>query len=142
MIAAVKQFSFLSQYEVDRMMQEEERKIAAMGSVDYLRSNELEQVIEEEEDYCEDELAGTNQRSVETEEDRIGSQEDDAVGTPGDNGSHANASSRASVNPRSVSASSMSSVSSTSSVRTAKAERRLKERLGSEVCIVLVIVLI
>jgi len=104
---------------VDRMKQEEEMRIG-MGTLDYMRSNELEQVVEEEEDYCEEEL---NQKTVSGNE--FDSQEsakrdmDQAVKTSG----HA----------RSISASSFSSVSSTGSVRTAKAERRQKEKLGKEV---------
>jgi hypothetical protein len=123
---AGKQFSFLSQYEVDRMRQEEEEKMG-LGSADYLRSNELEQVVEEEEEYCEDEL---NQKLDTILEGNVL----DSHGMERESEREVDPNYRASGHTRSVSASSMSSVSSTGSVRTAKAERRLKERLGKEVC--------
>lgn len=129
-----KQFSFLSQYEVDRMKQEEERKIAAVGgSMDILRTTELEQVVEEDEEYYleEDEELNAGEGG-----NRGGSHGDiSATSGLGDSSTRINAASRASSDrqhTRSVSASSISSISSTGSIRTAKAERRLNEKMGKE----------
>lgn len=129
-----KQFSFLSQYEVDRMKQEEERKIAAVGgSMDILRTTELEQVVEEDEEFYleEDEELNTGEGG-----NRGGSQGDiSATSGLGDSTTRINTGSRTSSDKqhaRSVSASSISSISSTGSIRTAKAERRLNEKMGKE----------
>lgn len=99
--------------------------MAGLGPLDYLRSTELEQVVEEEEDFGEDELI------AKIEQGEVGGVEGSQSmieTTGGDPNSE-----RASGYARSVSASSVSSVSSTGSVRTAKAERRLKDRLIQEV---------
>ena len=130
---AGKQFSFLSQYEVDRMKQEEEKKLASMGSMDMLRTTELEQVVEEDEDlYLEELNAGDMDGNF--ERIKAGSQ-GDISGTSGlgDSSTRINAAGRVSGQARSISASSISSISSTGSIRTAKAERRLNEKLGKEV---------
>ncbi|XP_035705006.1 protein scribble homolog isoform X3 [Folsomia candida] len=131
-----KQFSFLSPYEIDRMKQEEDNKIAAaaatMSQIEYLRSGELEQVVEEEEEYGDDDelmMGGNQQGGGEQEGKEQGSQSGAETASGGESGFP---SERASGHVRSISASSVSSVSSTSSVRTAKAERRLKERLSQE----------
>lgn len=132
-----KQFSFLSQYEVDRMKQEEERKIAAIGgSMDILRTTELEQVVEEDEEYyLEDEELNTG--DMDGNYGKGGSQGDmSATSGLGDSSTRINTASRASDRQtRSISASSISSISSTGSIRTAKAERRLNEKLTKEVSV-------
>jgi hypothetical protein len=99
------------------MKQEEDNKIATMGPMEYLRSNELEQVVEEEEEFGDDELM-----MMENQGKEQGSHIGGAVSGE-----------RASGQLRSISASSVSSVSSAGSVRTAKAEKRLKDRLSQEV---------
>lgn len=119
------------------MKQEEDNKIAAaaatMSQIEYLRSGELEQVVEEEEEYGDDDelmMGGNQQGGGEQEGKEQGSQSGAETASGGESGFP---SERASGHVRSISASSVSSVSSTSSVRTAKAERRLKERLSQEV---------
>jgi len=115
----------VSPYEVDRMKQEEDRKIACMGPMEYIRPTELEQVVEEEEEM---EMGDDDELSVYKEKDDVvGSQGADLA--PGEPDANAE---RASGHTRPISASSVSSVSSTGSVRTAKAEKRLKERLHQE----------
>ncbi|ODN01001.1 Protein lap4 [Orchesella cincta] len=131
---ATKQFSFLSQYEVDRMKQEEEQKIAAIGgSMDVLRTTELEQVVEEDEDFYLEELNNSGDMDGNDEKLRGGSHGDISTTSGlGDSSTRINASSRASGQTRSISASSISSISSTGSIRTAKAERRLNDKLSRE----------
>lgn len=115
------------------MKQEEDSKIATMGPMEYLRSNELEQVIEEEEDYGDDELM--EERGDGDDQGQGGKEQGSQVGAETVSGESGLLSERASSGQhvRSISASSVSSVSSSGSVRTAKAEKRLKERLSHEV---------
>lgn len=115
---------------MDRMKQDEERKLASVGSMEMLRTTELEQVAEEDEDmYLEELNAGDMDGRV-----KAGSQGDiSATSGLGDSCTRINAASRASGQTRSISASSISSISSTGSIRTAKAERRLNDKLGKDV---------
>ncbi|CAG7834536.1 unnamed protein product, partial [Allacma fusca] len=127
-----KQFSFLSQYEVDRMKQEEDQKIAAMGAMDHMRNNELEQVLEEEEYYADEAMDEIEEDIRELEEVAKGGSHIGEGDLRNVNVTPTSVN-RASSGPiGSLSASSISSVSSTGSIRTAKAERRLKDRLSKE----------
>jgi len=119
---------------VDRMKQEEEKKIAAIGgSMDVLRTTELEQVVEEDEDFYLEELNSGDMDG--NDEKLVGGSHGDISTTSGlgDSSTRINAASRASGQTRSISASSISSISSTGSIRTAKAEKRLNEKLSREV---------
>lgn len=113
------------------MKQEEEKKLAAIGSMEVLRT-ELEQVVEEDEDFYLEEL---NAEDMDGNEKIKGGSQGDISATSGlgDSCSRINAASRASGQTRSISASSISSISSTGSIRTAKAERRLNEKMSKEV---------
>ncbi len=146
-----KQFSFLSQYEVDRMKQEEDRKIEAMGSMDHLRSNELEQVLEEEEEYSVDTVEEDEEEEEESEDDVQHVDVEEVKGSPQSQIVHISRVSptspdvnvnvsvnvqtpnRAFIQPSRSTSSISSAGSPTGSIRTAKAEKRLKEKLSKEV---------
>ena len=139
----------MSQYEVDRMKQEEDRKIEAMGtlgSMDHLRSNELEQVVEEEEEYYVD-TAEDDEDQSEEEQGQVqvehvkGSSQIVHISRTSPQSPDVNVNvsvnvktpNRAFIQPSRSTSSISSAGSPTGSIRTAKAEKRLKEKLTKEV---------
>jgi len=127
---------------VDRMKQEEDKKIASMEPFDYSRPSELEQVVEEEEEFYVDTQSDDASEDVEEHgivTDHGSSQIVHIKRSSPISGSDVNV--NVSVNVKAPnrslqparSSSSMSSSSSVGSVRTAKAEKRFKEKLTKEV---------
>lgn len=125
------------------MKQEEDKKIAtAMDHVDYSRPSELEQVLEEEEEFYVD--TQSDEGSVDVQEHvREEAQDSSQVvhikrSSPISSDVNVNVSVNVKAPSRSLlqstrPTSSISSSSSVGSIRTAKAEKRMKERLSKEV---------